>query len=119
MWEQSFMVAQPNPIMQPETLRVMQPMYNEDVAISNLMIILVRDKDHVDVFHLIYTSSKGAPCKLDYSERRKRKDSMFAPIEWGSMAGHVIDLGRILKVEKDRVRKFDQSFLINTHPQIL
>lgn len=42
MWEQSFMAAQHSPILEPETLRVLQHMYNEDVAITNLMIVLVR-----------------------------------------------------------------------------
>lgn len=44
------MSAQPNPIMQPETLRVLQPMYNEDVAITNLMIVLVSERVSVFFF---------------------------------------------------------------------
>lgn len=41
MWEQSFMAAQHSPILEPATLKVMEPLYNADVAITNLMIVLV------------------------------------------------------------------------------
>lgn len=42
MWEQSFMSAQPSPIMEPPRLKVLDPLYNEDSAIKSLMAVLVR-----------------------------------------------------------------------------
>lgn len=45
MWEQSFMSAQPSPIMQPQKLQVLDRLYNEDAAINNLMAILVRERE--------------------------------------------------------------------------
>lgn len=35
------MAAQHSPIVEPATLKVMEPLYNADVAITNLMIVLV------------------------------------------------------------------------------
>jgi len=45
MWEQSFMSAQPNPIMEPDRPKVLSPMYNENVAIESLMTVLVRRRE--------------------------------------------------------------------------
>lgn len=42
MWSQSFMSAQPSPIMQPPRLQVLDSMYYEDAAIKKLMAVLVR-----------------------------------------------------------------------------
>lgn len=45
MWEQSFMSAQPDPIKEPVALAVLEDMYNEEVAITNLMLVLVSPKE--------------------------------------------------------------------------
>ena len=63
MWEQSFMAAQHSPILEPEALKVLQPMYNEHVAITNLMIVLVsRGRDARRVSSRSIAFSRDACC---------------------------------------------------------